>query len=125
MQSKGFLLFLASVAVLSTAATIWLPHWSGSLYVLVVVGYLFRGGWRHSLAAGIVVALVWLVAALSWDLPNEGLLSEKVAKLFGVSRSALWLITSLIGFILGFLGIALGQVLAQILPQKPIRLREN
>lgn len=123
MQSKGFLLFLGAVAILGTLSTLWLPHWSGSLYVLIVVGYLFRGGWAYSLSAGGVMALIWLVAALSWDIPNQGLLAEKVAALFGVSRPVLWVITAVIGFLLGSVGIAIGQALGHLLPQKPPRTR--
>lgn len=122
MQSKGFLLFLVSVAILGTIATLWLPHWSGSLYVLIIVGYFFQGGWLYSFSAGGIMALVWLITALSWDIPNHGILAERVAALFGVSRPLLWLITSLIGFILGSLGVAFGQALARLLPQKPPRL---
>ncbi|MCS7296865.1 MAG: hypothetical protein RMK19_01485 [Bacteroidia bacterium] len=125
VQSKDFLLFLGSVAVLGTLATIWLPHWSGSLYVLIIVGYFFRGGWRYALAGGLVMAGVWLAAALFYDLPNEGVLASRVGMLFGMSRAGLWGLTALVGFILGSLGIAVGQTLAHLLPQRPPRWRER
>jgi hypothetical protein len=125
MQSKGFLLFLGVVAVLGSAATFWLPHWSGSLYVLVIVGYFFRGRGGWVWAGGAVMAVVWLLAALLQDLPNEGLLSGRIATLMGTSRPVLWGLTAGIGFILGVVGIAVGQALTRLLPQKPPRLRER
>lgn len=125
MQSKGFLIFLGAVLLLGAMATIWLPHWSGSLYVLAAVGYFFRGRGWWALAAGLALGSLWLGLALLWDLPNQGLLAQRVATLFGVSRLALWGITALIGFLLGAVGVALGQALARLLPQKPPRTRER
>ncbi|MCS6894967.1 MAG: hypothetical protein NZZ60_02305 [Bacteroidia bacterium] len=116
---------MISVALLGTMATLWLPHWSGSLYVLVALGYLFQGRWLYSLSAGGVMALIWLIMALSWDIPNERLLSHRVAELFGVSPSILWLITAIVGFLLGTVGVSLGQALRGVLPQKPPRLYER
>ncbi|MCS6790053.1 MAG: hypothetical protein NZ580_03645 [Bacteroidia bacterium] len=105
-------------------ASLWLPHWSGSLYVLIVMGYLFPTfRWRGAVAGGIIMALIWLILALAWDIPNQGLLAEKIAALFSVSRPVLWLMTTLIGFLLGSVGIAIGQALYAILPQKPPKLR--
>ncbi|MCX7605869.1 MAG: hypothetical protein N2170_01215 [Bacteroidia bacterium] len=123
MQSKGFLFFLGAVVVLGTVATVWLPHWSGSLYVLVVVGYLFQARRLWPLLGGAVLGLIWLGLALIADIPNQGILSNRIATLFGVSRVGLWLVTALIGFLLGSVGIALGGALARLLPQKPPRLR--
>ncbi|MCS7188182.1 MAG: hypothetical protein RMJ66_04225 [Bacteroidia bacterium] len=125
MQSKSFLLFILAVAVLGTASTLWLPHWSGSMYVLMIVGYFFRGRFLWTLAAGGLLAIIWLLAALSWDIPNQGLLANRVGTLFGISRGGTWLITAGIGFILGFLGTAVGQALAKVLPQKPPRWSER
>ncbi|GIV25886.1 MAG: hypothetical protein KatS3mg026_1578 [Bacteroidia bacterium] len=125
MQSKGFLLFLGTVALLGTLATVYLPHWSGSLYVLVVVGYFFRGGRGWPWAAGLLMGLLWIALALRWDLPNQGMLAGRVAQLLGTSRPILWLITGLIGFLLGLIGVALGQALAHLLPQTPPRLRRH
>ncbi|MEN3040666.1 MAG: hypothetical protein ABDH66_03895 [Bacteroidia bacterium] len=125
MQSKYFLLFVISVAILGLMATLWLPHWSGSLYLLIVIGYLFRATWLHILSAGGVIALVWVIVALSWDLPNDRILSQRVAELFGVSPPILWLITAMIGFLLGLVGTGLGRALRDILPQKPPRWHER
>lgn len=125
MQSKGFLFFLGAVLLLGTIATVWLPHWSGSLYVLAALGYFFRGRGWWALGAGLTLGCVWLGLALLWDLPNQGLLAQRVAALFGVSRPVLWAITALIGFVLGAVGVALGQALARILPQRPPQFRER
>ncbi|MDW8088605.1 MAG: hypothetical protein RMJ49_02495 [Bacteroidia bacterium] len=122
-QSKNFLLFLGGVALLGTLSSLWLPHWSGSLYVLAVLGYFWQGNWRHVIGAGSVMAVVWLGLALSWDLPNEGLLAERVGRLFGLPRWGLWSLTAFLGFLLGSSGIGLGQALCHLLPQKPPWLR--
>nr|BAL57853.1 hypothetical protein HGMM_F52E02C36 [uncultured Bacteroidetes bacterium] len=125
MQSKDILIFLGAVALLGGMATAWLPHWSGSLYVVAVLGYFFRGGWKYVVVGGGMMALVWLVGALVWDLPNEGLLSSRVATLFGTSRVGLWTLTALLGFVVGSVGIGLGQALARLLPSRPPTLRRR
>lgn len=93
--------------------------------MLVIVGYFFRGGKGRPLAAGLLLGLVWVILALGWDLPNQGILARRVAELLGLYRPILWFITGILGFLLGVVGVALGQALAHLLPQTPPRLRRH
>lgn len=122
MQSKGIWLFLGVIAFLTWLSGQFLPHWSGVLYVLVLVGYLFRPSWSRALAGGLASALVWVVLAAMRDASNAGILSARIGAMMGVVPSLLWVITGGIGFLLGWLGLSLGKALSQILPQKPPRL---
>lgn len=118
MQSKGFWIFLGVVGGLTAVSGWFLPHWSGVLYVLIVVGYLFvPSGWQ-SVAGGLVSGLVWLAVSLAKGLPNEGLLSGKIAALLGVGEPIVYLLTAFIGFLLGWIGLLGGRLLRQVLPQK-------
>jgi len=118
MQSKGFWIFAGIVGILTAVSGWLLPHWSGVLYVLIVVGYLFEPSAWQSIAGGLVSGLVWLAVSLAKGLSNEGLLSSKIAALFGVGEPVVYLLTALIGFLLGWIGLLGGRLLRQVLPQK-------
>jgi len=66
---------------------------------------------------GVVSGLVWLGLSLVKGIANEGLLSHKVAALFGVGEPVVYLLTGLIGFLLGWAGLFGGRLLRQVLPQ--------
>ncbi len=117
MQSKGFWIFLGAVGILTGLSGWLLPHWSGALYVMIVLGYLFNVSMRWSLAGGGISGLVWLLVSLAKGVANEGLLSSKVAVLLGVGHPVVYLITGVMGFLLGWIGLLGGRVLRQILPQ--------
>ncbi len=117
MQSKGFWLFLGVVGILTGLSGWLLPHWSGALYVMIVVGYLFNVSMGWSLAGGGMSGLIWLLLALVKGLANEGLLSGKIAALLGVGPPVVYLLTGLIGFLLGWVGLLGGRILRQVLPQ--------
>jgi len=117
MQSKGFWLFLGVVGILTGLSGWLLPHWSGALYVMIVVGYLFNVSMGWSLAGGGMSGLIWLLLALVKGLANEGLLSGKIAALLGVGPPVVYLLTGLIGFLLGWAGLLGGRILRQVLPQ--------
>ncbi len=117
MQSKGFWIFLGVVGILTGLSGWFLPHWSGALYVMIVVGYLFNvSGW-WSVAGGAVSGLVWLLLSLVKGLANEGLLSSKIAALLSIGAPVVYLITGIIGFLLGWVGLLGGRLLRQVLPQ--------
>lgn len=117
MQSKGFWIFLGAVGILTGLSGWLLPHWSGVLYVMIVLGYLFDVSMRWSLAGGVISGLVWFFVSLVKGMANEGLLSGKIAALFGVGQPVVYFITGVIGFLLGWIGLLGGRILRQILPQ--------
>jgi hypothetical protein len=117
MQSKGFWIFLGVVGILTGLSGWLLPHWSGVLYVMVVVGYFWEVSGVWSVMGGVVSGLVWLGLSLVKGIANEGLLSHKVAALFGVGEPVVYLLTGLIGFLLGWAGLFGGRLLRQVLPQ--------
>ena len=85
--------------------------------MMIVLGYLFNVSVVWSLAGGGISGLVWLLLSLVKGIANEGLLSGKVAALFGVGQPVVYLITGIIGFLLGWIGLLGGRVLRQVLPQ--------
>jgi len=117
MQSKGFWIFLGAVGILTALSGWLLPHWSGVLYVMIVLGYLFNVSVGWSVAGGGISGLVWFLLGVVRGVANEGLLSGKIAALLGVGQPVVYLITGLIGFLLGWIGLLGGRVLRQILPQ--------
>jgi len=125
MQSKGFWIFIGVVGILTWLSGWFLPHWSGSLYVLIVVGYLFGVSGRWALVGGVVSGLIWVAMALAKGFANEGILSRKIAALFGVGEPMIYGLTGLVGFLIGWLGLLGGRVLRQVLPQKSMPRRRG
>lgn len=81
--------------------------WKFSLIFPFVISLLFphRSIWRETGIAFFAVFLVWISAAIIIDGGNNGILSNRLAGVFGLLHgSTIVIITGLLGGILGFVG---------------------
>lgn len=97
-----FLISILFIALLSFAAEIFLPWWSVAVVCFCTV-LLFRFKSGKAFASGFLgVFLFWVTVSLFKDFSNEHILSSRMAQLFHVPHSVLFiLVSALIG---GFVG---------------------
>ena len=97
-----FLLAVLLIVLLSAVAEYFLPWWSMAVVSFVVsllMGY--RGG-KSFLMGFFGVALCWLTFAMVHDIPNEHILSTRMAKLFSLPNYGLFiLVTVVVGGLVG------------------------
>jgi hypothetical protein len=96
------LLATVLIIVLSALAEYFLPWWSLAVVAFgVTFGMRLRGG-RGFLAGFLAILLLWAGWALWWDIPNGQILSSRMAALFKLPGSFLFLIvTAVIGGLVG------------------------
>lgn len=104
-----FLLSVILIALLSAVAEYLLPWWSIAV-VCFVVALLIREKKVFTFWAGFCgIAIFWLIVALWHDIPNEHILSSKMAVLFHLPGSWLFMmVTVLIGAVIGGLSALAG-----------------
>lgn len=106
-----FLLATISIAVLSGIAELFLPWWIISV-VAFVIAFLFRFRPGKSFLAGFCgIAIFWLTAALFCDIPNEHILSHRMAELFHLPGYLLFmLVTAVVGGLVGGMAAMAGSL---------------
>jgi hypothetical protein len=85
--------------------------WYSFVFVVALIGWLITLKPLASFAAGFVgLFVLWMLLALLKDIPNNHILSSKVAQLLplGGSSTLLIIITGIIGGLLGGLGALTG-----------------
>jgi hypothetical protein len=85
-----------------------LPFWSLALAGVLVGAVVRPGGWRALVGGMLGGALLWGGLAAWADAANMGVLSARIADLFGASVGTMKGITAAIGAVLGGLGSLLG-----------------
>lgn len=107
-----FVLSVILIAVLSAVAEYFLPWWTIAVVAfLVSLLTLMRPG-KAFLAGFCGVALCWLIAALLRDIPNEHILSVRMAALFHLPNYALFIVvTIVVGGLVGGLAAWAGSLL--------------
>ena len=94
-----FLLAALLTATMSFIAGLYLPWWSIALVAFLVALLIKqRIGWAY-LSAFTAIFFLWGVLALLFHLPNDGVLTGKVARIFPLGGNAFFLIliTAFIG----------------------------
>lgn len=110
-----FLLSVILIAALSAIAAFFLPWWSVAVVAFLVA--LVTGG-RGFLTGFVGVGLCWLLVALFRDIPNEHILSDRMAVLFHLPNHILFVaVTALVGGLIGGLAAWAG---ASLKPQKRV-----
>ena len=98
-----FLLATLLIALSGYIAGLFLPWWSIALVAFLVALFL-RPSIKVSFLAGFTgIFLLWTIVALWIDIKNEHILSHKIAQLFPLGGSSVFLIliTGLIGALVG------------------------
>jgi hypothetical protein len=96
------LLSILLIALVSFIVTSFLPWWMIAI-VCFVVTFLFRFNASKSFLAGFAgIFLLWLVVASLKDVANDHILSSRMAQLFSLSKSFLFLLVGpVVGGIVG------------------------
>jgi hypothetical protein len=96
---------IVSIAVLSGVVSLFAPWWSVALVSFVVSLLLVQRPGRSFVAGFAGAGLWWLVAALYRDIPNDHLLSGRMAQLFHLPNGGAFIaITVVVGGLIGGLG---------------------
>jgi len=114
-----FPLPIALMILLAALAEYLLPWWSLAAATLAVAVAMRLAPGRAFGAGFIAIALLWAGWALWWDIPNDHLLSGRMAKVFSLPHySLLLMVTVLIGAMIGGLGAWSGAHLRRLISVK-------
>ena len=105
---------IISIALLSAIAEQFLPWWMIAVIPFITGIVMHSNGKRSFLAGFVGIAIFWLVAALMKDLPNEHILSGRMASVFGLPNYGLFLcVVVLVGGLIGGLSAWAGGLLRE------------
>ena len=98
-----FFLSILLIGALSAVSEYFLPWWTMSIVAFLVCLVMRMGGWRSFFAGFLGIAVFWLCAFLFRDVPNEHILSQRMAILFfkKPAGSQFMLVTVMLGAIIG------------------------
>jgi len=100
-------------ALLALVGGMWLPWWSIAIASLLIGLLVPQRAGRAFLAGFLGIFLLWAIYSLSKDIPNDGLLSAKVADMFSLGRNSILiiLVTAFVGGLVGGFGGMTGSFL--------------
>lgn len=107
MRSLSYTLI---VALLAGIATWFLPWWMIAIVPFVLaIAWQLRPG-KAFLLSAISICLLWLVVILIRDIPNDHILSSRMAGLFSLPGTLLFILVNLVvgGLVAGLAGWAGG-----------------
>ena len=108
------LLFIISIALLSAVAEYFLPWWMIAVIPFCISLAMNRRAGVSFLAGFIGIASFWLLAVLFKDIPNEHILSRRMAIVFKLPNyGILILVVTLIGGVIGGLSAAAGALMRE------------
>lgn len=108
------ILFIILIAVLSAVAEVFLPWWMIAVVPFPLAMIMNKKGSTSFLAGFAGIALFWLVAVLVKDIPNEHILSRRMATLFKLPNYGLLiLVVTVLGGLIGGLSAWAGSLLRQ------------
>lgn len=90
------------IAVLGAVAEYFLPWWSVAVIAFLVSWLIGLKPGKAFLAGFLGIAIFWLIAALCHDIPNDHILSRRMATLFHLPGYGLFIIVTV--FIGGLVG---------------------
>jgi len=90
------------IAILAAFAEYFLPWWSAAIVCFIITLIVALRPGNAFLAGFIGIGIFWLIAALYHDIPNQHILSQRMAVLFKLPNYSLFiLVTVLIGALVG------------------------
>jgi len=118
-RSKIIMRLLFTILIIAVAAGIaeWFAPWWTIAIVACIAGFVSRLSSGKAFLAGFcAIALLWLIFALWRDIPNQHILSARMAQLFKLPSYALFIaVTSLLGGLIGGLATWSGAHLKRLL----------
>jgi len=97
-----FFLSIILIAVLSAVAEYFLPWWSLAIVSFLVTLIIAIKPGKAFLAGFLGIAIFWLIAVLLKDIPNDHILSGRMAALFHLPNYFLFsVVTILAGSLIG------------------------
>jgi hypothetical protein len=97
-----FIYSLVLTALLSWVCELIFPWYSVAVAAFLVAWFLNARGLSSFISGALGVGLLWFGYALLIDYKTDSILSEKIARLFGLNESVyMLLITFIIGFFIG------------------------
>ena len=107
-----FFLTIIIIAVLSAVAEYFLPWWTIAIVACGVSMFMRMKGWTSFLAGFLAMGFFWFGAVLFRDIPNNHILSQRMARVFGINDYGVLLsIVSFLGAIIGGLSAWAGALL--------------
>jgi len=97
-----FISTIILTALLAFAATCYLPWWTIAVAAFVIALLLPQKAGKSFLSGFLGIFLLWLCYSFSKDMANEHILSLRMAKLFHLPGSTLFLIVA--AFVGGLVG---------------------
>lgn len=97
------------IAILSAIAEWFLPWWMIAVVSFAVMLFMGLKPGKSFLAGFLGIAICWLIAALLHDIPNEHILSTRMASLFHLPGYGLFIaVTVFVGGLIGGLAALAG-----------------
>lgn len=108
-----FLVAVILTALLAFAGGLWFPWWSIAIAAFLIAILVHQRVGKAFLAGFTGVFLLWAILALWRDLPNDSILSRKIAEVLPMGGSTFFLIlaTAIIGALVAGLGAMSGSFL--------------
>jgi len=112
-----FIFSVILIVLLSAVAEYFLPWWSCAVVCFLVALFVQQGGGRAFLMGFCGVGILWLIAALIHDIPNEHILSTRMAALFHLPNYSLFIVvTVFVGGLVGGLSAWAGALMGAKTP---------
>jgi len=90
------------IAILSGIAAFFLPWWSLAVVAFLIAVLLKLSPGKAFVSGFLGIALLWGVWALYRDMPNQHILADRLAGVFGLQGHALFiLVTAIVGGLVG------------------------
>lgn len=111
-----FIIALLLTALLGFAAPLYLPWWSFAATSAIVALAIHQKAWKAFVTGFAGIFILWGVLAVSIDVKNEHLLSQKVANILPLQGSyiALIVITALVGALISGFAALTGSLVRRL-----------
>ncbi len=119
------ILLIGGLSYLSGIFGWWV--WDFAVIAFLVAYFTNANGWSSFIAGFLAIGVLWLVVAMMLNIPNEGMLANKVAQMFKLpNASAILIVTALVGALVGGFGALTGSLFrAALVPPKSRRLKHG
>lgn len=110
-----FIIAILSIIVLSVITTMFLPWWMIAVCSFLAGLLIYQRPYRAFFAGFLAIALFWLVSILMKDIPNQHILSTRMAGVFGLPNYALLIAVNVfLGALIGGLSAWGGSLLVYV-----------